>query len=112
LENNVFESTRSWDGTPQPYALNVANWLSVATSYTFRNNTLGSDILIQPRVNGFSVTGNTGDVTSCTAGVTYAHNVFESKRCGSTDRQSSAVSSQYVNPAAHDWHLKAGAPAI
>jgi chitodextrinase len=113
LENNVFESTKSWDGTPQPYALNVANWVDTASNYTFRNNTLGSDIVIQSTsINNFNITGNTGAVVTCKSGVNYQYNVWASRKCGTTDKQAAGVSTQYVNPAAHDWRLTAGAPAI
>jgi hypothetical protein len=95
LENNVFESTKSWDGTPQPYALNVANWVTTATNFTFRNNTLGSDIVVQSTtINNFNIRGNTGQLSTCTSGVNYAYNVWASKKCGTTDKQAAGVSTQ------------------
>ena len=112
LENNVFEVTKQWNGQDAPYAVNVANWLSKAENFTFRNNTFGGDIAIQPAVSNMKLTGNVGAVASCKSGVVYSYNVFTRAKCAGTDQQVAGALSQFVNPAGHDWHLRAGAAAI
>ncbi len=113
LENNVFETTKQWNGQDAPYAVNVANWLSKAENFTFRNNTFDGDIAIQPtRIVNMRLAGNIGAVASCTRGVEYSHNIWRAAKCAGTDRRMSGAMSQFVNPAGHDWHLKRGAAAI
>jgi hypothetical protein len=113
LENNVFEVTKQWNGQNAPYAVNVANWLSRAENFTFRNNTFGGDVAIQPTsIVNMRLTGNVGAVASCKSGVNYSHNVFTGAKCATTDKQVSLALSQFVNPAAHDWRPTFGAAAI
>ena len=70
LENNVFEVTKQWNGQNAPYAVNVANWLSQAQNFHFRNNSFGGDIAIQPTtIANMKLSGNIGAVASCKSGV-------------------------------------------
>ena len=113
LENNVFEVTKQWNGQNAPYAVNVANWLSQAQNFHFRNNSFGGDIAIQPTtIANMRLSGNIGAVASCKSGVVYSHNVFTNAKCSATDKQVAAAMSQFADPAAHDWRLRSGAAAI
>ena len=113
LENNVFEVTKQWNGQNAPYAINVANWLSRAENFVFRNNVFGGDVAIQPAtIVNMRLVGNVGRIASCKSGVSYSHNVFTSASCSASDQRISDAMSQFVDPAAHDWRLRAGAAAI
>jgi hypothetical protein len=113
LETNVFEQTYSWDGSEQPYGVNVANWVQHMDGLTMRNNTFATDYIIQsPVVTNTRVTGNVGAFRTCTNGVTYSHNVSSQTKCGPTDRVVSNLLAGFVNPKGHDWHLLPGAPEI
>jgi hypothetical protein len=112
LENNVFEVSKQWNGQNAPYAVNVANWLSKAENFTFRNNSFGGDIAIQPAVSNMKLVGNVGAVASCKSGVSYSYNVFTKAKCSATDKQVGGALSQFVDIGAHDWRLKPGAAAI
>jgi hypothetical protein len=71
----------------------------------------------QQGINGTRWVGNLG-AWDCRPGIAYSHNV--GSKCGSTDKQVSPASSSatavaplgWVNPAALDFHLTAGSPAI
>ena len=112
LENNVFEATKQWNGQNAPYAVNIANWLSRVENFTIRNNTFGGDIAIQPNtIVNSKIVGNIGAGAELQVRAsTYAYNVWTSAQCSSTDKRDASAMSQFVNPAAHDWHLKSGAP--
>jgi hypothetical protein len=113
LENNVFEAPKQPNGQDAPYALNISNWLTRMDGYVIRNNAFGADITIQPTsISNSRIVNNIGPIASCESGVVYSHNIFTSRKCSSSDRPLSSVMSQFVNPAAHDWHLKPGAAAI
>ena len=112
LENNVFEAPKQWNGQDAPYAVNVANWLSKAENFVFRNNSFGADVTVQPPASNFRFVGNVGPIASCKSGVAYSYNVFSKTKCSATDKQVGAAMSQFVNPGAHDWRLRAGAAAI
>jgi hypothetical protein len=113
LENNVFEQTKQWNGQGAPYAINVANWLTKAENFVFRNNVFGGDVAIQPTtISNMRLVGNIGEVASCKSGVSYSHNVFTAASCSATDKRVAGAMGQFVNPAGHDWRLKAGAAAI
>ena len=113
LENNVFEMTKVAGGQNAYYSINVANWLSRVDNFTFRNNTFGADVVIQPSaLSGVKMVGNVGPIASCKGGVQYSHNVFTKAKCSATDKQVAGAMSQFVDPAAHDWHLRPGAAAI
>jgi hypothetical protein len=113
LESNVFETTRSWDGSPQPYGVNVANWVTEMHGLVIRNNTFESDLIIQsPVVTGARIVGNVGAFSSCKDGVQYSHNISAKTGCGSSDRVVRNLLGGFVDPAGHDWHLMPGAAAI
>ena len=113
LENNVFEKTKQWSGQDAPYAINVANWLSKAENFTFRNNTFAGDVAIQPTtIVNMKLTGNVGAVASCKSGVSYSYNVWTAAKCSTTDKLAGTVFSQFVNPGAHDWRLTFGSIAV
>ena len=113
LENNVFEVTKQSNGQNAPYAVNVANWLEKAENFTFRNNTFGGDVAIQPNtIVNMKLVGNVGAIASCKGGVSYSYNVFTAAKCADTDKRIGGALSQFVNPGGHDWRLKAGAAAI
>jgi hypothetical protein len=113
LENNVFEVTKQWNGQNAPFAVNVANWVSKMENFTFRNNTFGGDIALQPgSVVNSRIVGNIGPIGSCKGGVTYHSNVWRARTCGAGDLVAPGLMQDFVDPAAHDWHLKSGADAI
>ena len=113
LENNVFEVTKQWNGQNAPYAINVANWLTKAENFTFRNNVFGGDVAIQPTtIVNMKLVGNVGAVASCKGGVSYSYNVFTNAKCSTTDKQVGMALTQFVNPAGHDWRPTFGAAAI
>ena len=113
LENNVFEVTKQWNGQNAPYAINVANWLSKAENFTFRNNVFGGDVAIQPTsIVNMKMIGNVGAVASCRSGVSYSYNVFTAAKCSTTDKQVGLALTQFVNPGGHDWRPTFGAAAI
>ena len=113
LENNVFEVTKQWNGQNAPYAINVANWLTKAENFTFRNNVFGGDVAIQPTtIVNMKLVGNVGAVASCKSGVSYSYNVFTNAKCSTTDKQVGMALTQFVNPAGHDWRPTFGAAAI
>ena len=61
---------------------------------------------------GGRIVGNIGATANCREGVRYSRNVFGDRSCGATDRVRGEAFAQFVNPALHDWRLKAGAAAI
>ena len=82
-------------------------------TFTFRNNTFESEVALESAsVVNSKMVGNIGIAATCKSGVAYSYNVWTQRTCGSTDRQASNVKSYFQNPAAHDWRLKAGSPAI
>ncbi len=82
-------------------------------TFTFRNNTFESEVALDTaNVVNSKMVGNIGLASTCKSGVAYSYNVWTQRTCGSTDRQASNVKSFFQNPAAHDWRLKAGSPAI
>ncbi|MBN1529802.1 MAG: hypothetical protein JW895_12135 [Thermoleophilaceae bacterium] len=121
IENNVFAHTLKDDGTWHYYSLyvgNVANNGGTFSGWTVRNNTFE----IPANVTRTSATRSrwTGNVGSwnCVRGVSYTHNVGD--KCGATDKlvqPSSSTATRpaafgWVNPAAYDFRLSAGSPAI
>jgi hypothetical protein len=113
LENNVFEVTKQSNGQDAPYAVNISNWLSRVDNFVIRNNTFGGDLAIQPATIASSrIVGNAGTVASCKDGFAYAYNVWTRAKCSATDRQTAAVMGGFADPPNHDWHLKAGSPAV
>ena len=61
-----------------------------------------------------SSVGHYLDFWSAAVGLTlgYSFNVWTAAKCSGTDKQIATAMSQFVNPGAHDWHLKAEAAAI
>jgi hypothetical protein len=113
LESNVFEVTKQWNGQNAPYAVNVSNHLSRMENFVMRNNTFGGDVAMQPgEVIGSRMVGNVGGIASCKDGVTYAYNIWTRADCSATDTRNGSVMSGFANPAAHDWRLLAGSPAV
>ncbi len=113
LENNIFEQTYTDGHSNAPYALNVSNWLSKMENFTIRNNTFGSAIAIQPTtIVGSRFSNNIGPDSPCNSGLTFSHNIWADGTCSPTDKKVAGVMSQFLDPAGHDWHLKAGAAAI
>ena len=113
IENNVFETTKQWNGQAAPYSMMVAEHVKTMDTFTFRNNTFESEVALgSASVVNTKMVGNIGIAATCKGGVTYSYNVWTQRTCGSTDRQASNVKSFFQDPAAHDWRLKAGSPAI
>ncbi len=111
IENTVFERTYQWNRQPAPYSLLVSG--ITAANFTFRNNTFQTEPGFNETtwVNSRMV-GNLGTLGSCQDNLTYAHNVWTTRTCGPTDTRSGRGLSDFVNPAAHDWHLLPSAVAI
>ncbi len=121
LENNVFAHTYKDDGSWHYYSLYVANTANnggTLDGWTVRNNTFEIPAAIEHAATGGSRwVSNLGDWT-CVSGMRYSHNV--GKKCGATDKQVSPAASTatrpaafgWVNPAANDFRLSAGSPAI
>jgi hypothetical protein len=90
VEHTDLGGTVDWQGNPQPFAVNVANWVQRAQDYTFRGNRFGGDITCQPTVlERVTLTGNRGAVRSCRDDIAYARNVWAGGPCGRTDRAGS-----------------------
>ncbi len=121
LENNVFGHTYKDDGTWHYYSLYVANTANgggTLDGWTVRNNTFEIPAAIEHGATGGSRwTSNLGS-WNCVSGMRYSHNVGQ--KCTATDKQVSPASSTaarpaafgWVNPAANDFRLNAGSPAI
>jgi hypothetical protein len=122
IENNVFaHSEREANGGWHYYGLLVGNTgyeSSRLDGWVVRNNTFENAVGYE--LDGASNTrwvNNIGGWT-CTAGITYSHNV--GSKCGATDKAVSPASSTatttapfgWVNPAAYDFRLTAGSPAV
>jgi hypothetical protein len=122
IENNVFaHPERISNGGWHYYGLYVgmtANGGGTFDNWVVRNNTFEGDARIdKPSGTGSRWVGNLGS-WDCVSGVTYKHNV--GKKCGPTDKSVSPASSNatrtaalgWVNPAALDFRLSSGSPAI
>jgi hypothetical protein len=121
IENNVFAHTLKEDGSWHYYSLyvgNTANNGGTLAGWTVRNNTFEIDANVdRTTATSSRWTGNIGG-WNCVRGVSYTYNVGD--KCGTTDRSvQPAASTQtttapfgWVNPAAYDFRLKAGSPAI
>ena len=122
LENNVFgHSVMPEPGSWHYYSLyvgNTANGGGTVSNWTVRNNTfeIAANLSIPGSGNSRWV-GNLGD-WNCASGVTFRYNV--GNKCSATDKQVNPAASSrtttapfgWVNPAAQDFHLNAGSPAI
>jgi hypothetical protein len=125
LENNVFgHATMIGPASWHYYSLAVGHtgpppgWGTIA-GWVVRNNTFETPASIGDKTatGGSRWVGNVGDWT-CIPGMTFRHNV--GMKCHSTDRAVSPAGStasvaaafDWVNPAAFDFRLRAGSPAI
>ena len=124
IENNVFEHSMKTNGSEwHYYSLYVGltgDGGGPLKNWNVRYNTFEIPANIDEErssVSGSQWVGNLGD-WSCVDGVAYRDNV--GKKCGATDKSVSPASSGegrpapfgWMNPAAHDFRLKPGSPAI
>ena len=121
LENNVFAHTYKDDGSWHYYSLYVANTANgggTLDGWTVRNNTFEIPANIEHGATGGSRwVSNLGN-WNCVRGMRYSHNV--GTRCAATDKQVTPAASSaartapfgWVNPAANDFRLNAGSPAV
>jgi hypothetical protein len=112
LENNVFEHTVQWNGQRAPFSMLVGPVNAI--NFVFRNNTFETPPTFnQTTFTGTSrMVGNLGAMTGSCSKMAYSRNVWTATTCGATDKRNASAVSQFVNPAGHDFHLKAGAAAI
>jgi len=121
IENNVFAHSLKEDNSWHYYSLyigNTANNGGTLSGWTVRHNTFeiaaNSD---RTTATGTRWTGNIGG-WNCVRGVSYSYNVGD--KCGATDKsvqpsastQTTTAPFGWVNPAAYDFRLKAGSPAL
>jgi chitodextrinase len=126
IENNVFaHPERESNGGWHYYSLYVADTGPNGTGgdpmngWVVRNNTFESPAFLSSSggTNGTRWVNNLGS-WDCKSGITYRGNV--GRACSSADKAvspSSSTASQpapfgWVNPAAYDFHLRAGSPAV
>ena len=122
LENNVFgHSTMEADSSWHYYSLYVANTANgggTINGWTVRNNTFEIPANLEHAGSGGTRwVGNLGS-WNCAAGITFRHNVGQ--KCSASDKGVSPASSTrtstapfgWINPAAQNFRLKAGSPAI
>jgi hypothetical protein len=104
LENNFF--SEATDGGFFSIQTGVYRNLLV------RHNSFAQALLMFPTNGpnvGVRVIGNVGPAPTCVPGVTYRHNVWDGRTCGSTDVD---APSGFVNAAKGDLHLRPGSAAI
>lgn len=123
LENNVFEhSTMTTPGSWHYYSVYVGGTAPGGAGgmrgWVVRHNTFEIPVAVNPGTSsGSRWVGNLGS-WSCVAGVTYRRNVGQS--CSATDKAVSPAASTrtsvaafgWLDPAAHDFRLTPGSPAI
>jgi hypothetical protein len=112
VENNFFDKTGSHSTALSAgyYSLSVSSNLDTAANFLIRNNSFLQSMTVDtPTLSNVRVYNNVGELSACRSGVTYDHNVWTGRKCGSTDKQ---AASSFANPANYDLHLKAGAAAI
>jgi hypothetical protein len=112
VENNFFDKTGSHSGALSAgyYSLSVSSNLDTAANFLIRNNSFLQSMTIDtPTLSNVRVYNNVGELSACRSGVTYDHNVWTGRKCGSSDKQ---AASSFVDPANYNLHLKAGAAAI
>ena len=112
LENNVFEQTYQWNGQPAPYSMLIGP--IDANHFVIRNNTFVTEPTFNNTTwsNGAEFVGNLGALNSCQSGAGYAKNVWTNVACGASDKKTTNLTGQFVDPASHNWRLKPGASAI
>jgi hypothetical protein len=123
LENNVFEVTLCWanaggcppsggeDSNPNtgaaPYSLmfGADPFVNVAV----RNNVFQTEPSVdKPSYTNARFVGNVGVHGRCVPGLTYRHNVFTTRTCGTGDRRAPRVLRTFDS----NWRLLPGSPAI
>jgi hypothetical protein len=111
LENNFFDVSMDNTGGPTYYSVNIRE----CTNCTIRYNSW----LQAPRMPNGQISlnnkyiGNVGpqNQANCSVnGVTWAYNVWEGAKCGTTDKN--VADAGFVNRVAMNLHLAAGSPAI
>jgi endonuclease YncB( thermonuclease family) len=110
IENTVFERSRDVDGSSAYYSFMVHQVANI-DGFVLRNNVWELPFVVLGSVSNARAVGNIG-LGDCQSGVRYSHNVFTGGRCAPTDKVVGDAFSQFVNRAAGDWRLKAGAAAI
>jgi hypothetical protein len=123
IENNVFmhpeeNHNAGWHYYGLFVANNGPNGHRVLDGWVVRNNTFETAVELPDSASGGSRwVGNIGS-WDCTPGVNFRHNV--GKKCGATDKAVNPAASNgsttaavgWINPAAGDFRLKPGSPAI
>jgi hypothetical protein len=115
IENNVFaRSERENNQGTHYFGLYIAHIgpngaADRMSNWVVRNNTFETPVMIAPDggSNGTRWVGNIGS-WDCKSGIAFRYNV--GKTCSSQDK--AATSYGYRNPAAYDFRLSAGSPAI
>jgi hypothetical protein len=132
IENNVFEhSTMLARDSWHHYGLYIGASLSYdgepLRGLRVRYNTFETSVLLDPKLRatgGSEWVGNVGGGWDCIAGMRYRYNVGQ--KCSARDKRVSPASScgppscprirnarqGWVNPAKHNFRLRAGSPAI
>jgi len=125
LENNIFEhSTKAPNPNDWHYYSLYIGWTGDGggplSNWVVRNNSFEISAFVDPdhsAATGSRWVGNLGS-WDCHAGMAYAGNV--GRKCSAADKQVSPASSSrtaaapfgWADPAAHDFRLNAGSPAI
>jgi hypothetical protein len=120
IENNMFGHTVDGGAGGNWHYYGLAWWLTTLDGARVVNNTFENAVSMDraTRGTGGVWANNIGGGWTCEPGVVYTGNVGQT--CSAQDKAvspSSSTSSQpapmgWVNPAAFDFHLKAGSPAI
>jgi hypothetical protein len=87
IEGSTFGPTTDWRGHPQPFAVNVANWVTELDGLLLKHNRMEGDVALQPAsVRNARMEGNIGRFGSCHTDVDYVRNASTMRTCGPTDR--------------------------
>jgi chitodextrinase len=107
LENNWFQ-----DPNPAGYAVRFGDYMTKFVNITVRYNSSTGLITMgdSPKSN-VNFIANVGPLPGygCTAGITYAYNVWDAAKCSTTDRTAPAG---FLNTSAFDLRLKPGSAGI
>lgn len=110
IENTVLEASKDVGGKDGYYSLMTGS--DTLHGFELRNNVWDLGLALQGPLVDARIAGNIGRFASCSDTARYAHNVFEDKRCGASDKIAHGAFSQFVDPAGGNWRLKRGAAAI
>jgi hypothetical protein len=125
IENNFFGHSTLGGSGWHYYGLLFSGALTYdganLNNFKVRYNTFENAVAMEPLftfTGGSEFIGNLGGGWDCVNGMTYRYNV--GKKCSTTDKAVSPASSTatttapygWVDPANHDFHIKAGSPAI